>query len=211
MKLKQLLEGPIFIPSSPREGWESDDYLSNQTLRRLYTHIGTTIFNNTNVDFFMLKNNKKIIGCIKSPHPFDNVLTNKEIFVLVLDKPNISIPIDLQTNKLIQTKDVSTDINFGGQGLATFVYFNILVDKLGYTVVCDDQHYFGGIRLWRKMSRQALNHHLKICLIKNGEYVLDKNGQLLIFDDTNFPKSKIWSTLPNQAGKDVLFVIKRIE
>lgn len=210
MKLKQLLESPTFTPSQQAR-WESDDFISQQNIHKFYQFLGAVKIDNKMVEFFMLQNNKKLIGCIKSKMPWDgNEVGYHEIFVLVLTPPTIQLPANIQYTKIIQTKDVSTDLNFEGRGLATFVYFNILVDLLGYTVISDENHMFGGVKLWRKLSKEALHHNLKICLIKDGEYVLDKNNKPLIFNDTNFPKSKIWSTLPNQAGKNVLFVIQRI-
>ena len=209
MKYKQLFEGPVFIPSSPREQWESDDYISYNYVAKNYVYLGTAKFNNKAVNFYESHNKKQIIGVIKSSMPWDiKEIGYHEIFVLWIKDVNVSLPTDLQHTNIIQIMDASTDVNFAGRGLATFVYFNILVDKLNYIIVCDEQHMYGGIRLWRKMSRAAMQYGKIIYLIKDGQYILDKNNQPLVFDDTNFPKSKIWSTLPNDRGKNVLFVIK---
>jgi hypothetical protein len=212
MRYKQLLENPLFAPISSRDYWDSDDYIDISDIKHNFTYLCSVIVNNIEVKFFELNNKQQIIGCIKSIMPYEN---NKPgyhmIFILHVKKTNIKLPVEFNNDNIIQTIDVSTDRKFAFRGLTTFVYFNVLVDKLGYTVVCGDEHLFGGVKLWRKMSRVAMQYNKVIYLIKDGQYVLDKNNQPLVFDDTNFPKSKIWSTLPNESGKNVLFVIKNKE
>jgi hypothetical protein len=209
MNLKQIFESPIFNPLYVKAKWESDDYISKNHIAKNYDFLISIICNGAEVRFFELHNKKQIIGCIKSSMPWDETeIGYLEVFVVDFIPAIIPLPIDLQTNNVIQIKNAITDVRFAGRGLATFVYFNILVDRLNYVVICDDEHFFSGVKLWRKMAKLSMKYNKEILLINNGQYMLDKNNQPIIFNDTNFPKSKIWSTLPNNRGKNVLFVLR---
>lgn len=209
MKYKQLFETPMFNPHFISARWESDDYISKQTIHKNYNFLISTIFNSVEVRFFELYNKKQIIGCIRSAMPWDETdIGYLQIFVLDINKPTIVLPDDLQNCISMQIKDVSTDVRFAGRGLATFVYFNILVDMLNYVVICGDEQFFSGIKLWRKMAKVSMKYNKEILIIHNGKYVLDKYNQPLVFTDTNFPKSKIWSVYPNMRGEQVLFVLR---
>lgn len=207
-----LQEAPLFIPSSPTEAWESNDYHSQNTIHREYNQITSTVLGG-NIGVYILQhkqNPSRIIGVIKSGMPWNEQEEGfKIIFTLTLKQPSVHLPPDLQNKNVKQTTDVATDMNFAGRGLASFIYFT-LADK-GYILLSDENHLFGGIRFWRKMSRLAANSlgEFAVNLIQNGKYIEDKNGKPVQYDDNNYPKSKIWSTLPNVKGKDVTLVLQK--
>ena len=203
MKLKQIFETPIFIPLSPNDSWESEEYISDEQLKNCH-YLTSYTDENVNIDFYR-QGIFKIIGCVKETHPYEKSLNNLIIFLLEYKLPTVLIPNDL--NNCVQIKDVNTDSRFGGRGIATFVYFNIMVDQLDYTVICDETHFFAGIKLWRKMARQSLKHNKEIRIVVDGKYICNNDGSILKFNDMNYPKSKIWSTQPNIKNKKVLLVI----
>lgn len=216
MKLADLIqEGPVFLPPSPSETVEDEKgtYISKNTYRRNYNKIAEfqlqqPIGKYSSVDIMFNVRGRLVEGTIPAKRPIDGDMGYRIVFSLMFKDalPN-HFPQELLHKKVVQVDGVSTHKQFDSKGLATFVYFTLA--RMGYTIISDFYHEYGGLKLWRKLARLAgLNNYTVNILLENGEFVKDKEGNVLNFNDGNYPKSKIWSTSPNQKLKNVLLVMR---
>lgn len=218
MKLIDLLqEGPVFFP--PSRGVTVEDekgtYISKKTYNRLYVKITQfqlpePVGKHNSVDILLSKGGKLVEGVIPSKRPIDNDMGYRIVFSLMFKDilPNY-LPQELLHEKIVQVDGVGTHKQFEGKGLATFVYFTLV--KMGYVIISDFYHEFGGLKLWRRLAKLAgLNDYIVNILLENGEFVKDKEGNILNFNDGNYPKSKIWSTSPNVKHKETLLLMRSI-
>lgn len=214
MKLIDLVqEGPVFLP--PKRGETIEDehgtYISQNTFKRNYVKISEfplsePIGEHNKVEILLSKGGKLVEGVIPSKRPIDQDMGYRIVFSLMFKNTLPNVSKEILNKKTVQVDGVSTHKQFEGKGLATFVYF-LLVHQ-GYTIISDFYHEFGGLKLWRKLARLAGLNDYQVNILDNGELVRDKEGNVLRFDDGNYPKSKIWSTAPNQSLKDVLLVMR---
>jgi hypothetical protein len=204
MKLKDLLtEMPIFLPPSGNDTIFNDlgSYISKKTYSRSYTKIGTfpvTIGTAKSVDILMSKSGKSVVGVVPATRPIDKDVGYKDVFFLMFkDQLPNSLPPELNHDKVVQVDGVETTKELQGRGLSVFVYF--LLINMGYTIVSDFFHEYGGLKLWRKLAKLSNHNDFIINIMDNGSYVLDDQGQPLKFTGDNFPKVK--SGVPLQTIK----------
>ncbi|MGI0075987.1 MAG: hypothetical protein ACREAU_01100 [Nitrosopumilaceae archaeon] len=216
MKLKDLLqEGPVFVPPTPSEIIEDKNgsFISTKTARQKYTKIGVfplaaPIGLHKSIDILLSKTGGSVIGIVPANRPIDNEMGYKDVFFLMFKEtlPDY-LPRELQHDAAKQVEGVETHKELRGRGLATFAYFTLVAK--GYTIISDFYHEFGGLKLWRRLAKLAgANNYNVNILLPNGDFVKDRNSNILEFNDGNYPKSKIWSTSPNQKHKDVLLVMR---
>lgn len=218
MKLADLLqEGPVFLPPSRGEtiGDETGTYISSKTYSRLYTKISQfqlpePIGKHNSIDILLSKKGRLVEGVIPANRPIDDDMGYRIIFSLMFkDVLPRYLPQEIIHEKTVQVDGVGTHNQFEGKGLATFVYFTLA--KMGYTIISDFYHEFGGLKLWRRLARLAgLNDYAVNILLENGEFVKDVDGNILNFNDGNYPKSKVWSTTPNEKHRETLLVMRSI-
>ncbi len=217
MKLIDLMEHPIFLSPGGESGSIEDEwgnYISTKTYRRSYTKIGefplkNPIGKHKSVDILLSKSEKSVIGVIPAKRPIDGDDGYRDVLFLMFKDtlPNY-LPTELQHNKVLQVDGVTTHKELRGQGFATFVYFTLINN--GFTILSDFYHEFGGLKLWRRLSRLAGVNNYVDNILDDGKFVTDKQGHILNFNDGNYPKSKIWSTSPSDAHKDVLLVMRAV-
>jgi hypothetical protein len=58
------------------------------------------------------------------------------------------------------------------------------------------------------LSKLAGVNSYVINILDNGQLVKDESGAVLNFNGSNYPKSKIWSTTPDEKNKNVLLVMR---
>jgi hypothetical protein len=216
MKLSKLLqEGPIFLPPERGETIEDEQgtYISTKTAKRNYIKIARfplpePIGKHYFVDIMLSKGGKLVEGIIPAIRPIEQDEGYRIVFSLMFKDtlPNY-LPIELQHENVVQVDGVGTHKQFEGKGLATFVYFT-LVHK-GYTIISDFHHEFGGLKLWRRLAKLANLNDYRVNILHNGIFITDNYGNILNFDDGNYPKSKIWSTIPNIKHNDILLVMRQ--
>jgi hypothetical protein len=218
MLLRDLLsESPMFLPPSGSESIFDDrgTYISAKTYKRSYTKIGVfplpvALGDHKSVDILLSNSTKSVVGVVPAVRPIDGDVGYKDVFFLMFkDTLPPNLPPELHQSKMLQIDGVETHIELRGRGLSTFVYF--LLMNLGYTIISDFYHEVGGLKLWRKLSKLSGNNEYAINIIDNGQFVRDAAGNILNFDGTNYPKSKVWSTTPNDKNKNVLLVMRSVK
>jgi hypothetical protein len=216
MNLQDLLEMPTFLP--PTRGKTIDEepgtYISRKTAIRNYKQIGKfplyePIGEHQYIDILMSNGGKLVEGIIPSTRPIHHDEGYRIVFSLMFkdELPNY-LPPDLQHSNVVQVDGVGTHKQFEGKGLATFVYFMLV--KQGYTIISDFRHEFGGLKLWRTLAKLAGLNNYVVNILNNGEYIKDDKGNILSFNDGNYPKSKIWGTSPNEKHRNVLLVMRNV-
>lgn len=215
MRLRDLLqEGPVFLPPEQSETVEDEKgtYISAKTAKRDYIKIGVfpliiPIGKHNFIDILIGKSAKSVIGVIPSKRPIGGDDGYKDVFFLMFkDELPIYLPEELDHDKVVQVDGVATHKEIRGRGLATFVYFTLVAH--GYTIISDFYHEYGGLKLWRKLSKTAGLNDYVINILDHGIFVKDDQGNILNFNDGNYSKSKIWSTTPDYKNKNVLLVMR---
>lgn len=216
MKLSELLESPEIRDQTINQAkWVSmDDYgnpgrfLSIETVDRKYDIIDHfTLPTDTTKPFIVgLTKTKTMAGVFYKTHNTDGVPVMAICSLLYVKQPIITQPPVDMSGAIIQVDRVATVSQYEDTGIATRMYAAIV--KQGYILVSDSIQYRGGMKLWKKVARQALpgGYLVHVFDTQTNDYLKDSDGAILTYNGSNLPDTAIWLT--GKPGQRYLLIAK---
>lgn len=93
-----------------------------------------------------------------------------------------------------------------GNGYGRQLYQS-LTDK-GYTLISDSTEYNGGKRLSRSVAKNSSALSCNVYIFTKGKLLM-MNGKPFIYNGSNLPDDKLWSTDPDMKHATTLFITKK--
>jgi hypothetical protein len=206
MRLTQLLEMPVL----------KQDELPVKIARPFYTlqlvernhetiHKGTTTENQQY--WCVLRKNKQSasIGILGQR---DDGAWGLDILGTVDFKPTTLLSGRKEFNipgSVLQVGLVEVVPNRQGRGWGLYLYTALA--EAGYVIISDNTQYIGGQASWKRIAADTLHNKYKVYVLKDGEPLVDKMGNLVTYDGTNIDDAQLWSA--NADNKYTLFVLRK--
>lgn len=185
-------------------------FMSDGALERMYDHIGSAVLASRNVTFYLLKNKRSVLrGAIKMKKKVGEKLldSNQIIFELEFkDSQTITkYPKNLDQSSILQVNSVAVLDKYRGSGIASYAYGLLIAN--GFIVVSDKDQFTDGKELWKKMARDSHAQNYKIYIINDTTgFVLDKDGNPIMYDGSNIDDADIWTSVEDQSGEHILLL-----
>lgn len=114
------------------------------------------------------------------------------------DGYDIGVPIDWDSNKVLQVDLVRTAKRHQNTNIGTDIYIKLA--QAGFAIVSDTEQWNGGQKLWKKIAAitSAGAHGVHVRVMNNGEDV----GE---YDGSNIPDDQLWSL--DDTHKHMLFLL----
>jgi hypothetical protein len=207
MKLHQtiLAEMPYEIEGEMERAPFKNSFISDNSLERLYTPLGTVQVRNEDVSLYLIKGKTSVLGSIRATK--DGEPSNRLVFSLMFKEKHtlIRVPIHIDEAKILQVDKVSTDPDYEGQGIASYAYSTLA--ERGHIVLSDVTQFQDGKQLWKRMATKAHLRKYKIFILDDLFGVRKENGKPVEYDGSNIDDAKIWSKGEDYSKYHVLLMM----
>lgn len=203
MRFRDIMNEESYLHDQDAAIWTSDAFLSDDALKRSFTHLGALLQLNQEFDFWL--KNSKVLAVITSRAKND-VNEDSNLIVVNLE---FQKPAGLPVLNEIQVSTVKCLDRFESKGLAAALY--IVLAKCGYTVVSDFTQYRGGKALWKKLARQsqARNYVIRVWDDNARDWFKSDDGEAIRYNAHNLADDAIWHSIEALYNPTTLLVLSK--